>query len=73
MPTIPTREASELYAPAMERIRPARDVIVYLTLPLAGSSDAPNPMTAARRFFAADRLACAGLIEGAWWTRETPI
>lgn len=57
------RDAYELYAPAIERIRAARDVIVYPTLPLAGSPDADRPMSAAERFGAVDRLARAGLIE----------
>jgi uncharacterized protein (DUF849 family) len=57
------RDAYELYAPVCERIRAARDVILYPTLPLAGSPDAPRPMSAAERFAAVDKLARAGLID----------
>lgn len=57
------RDAYEIYAPIMERIRAKADVICYGTLPFAGDVDALEPMTAGRRFDAVEKLAAAGLLE----------
>ncbi len=57
------RDDYEIYAPVIERIRAARDVICYPTLPFLGGVDAADPMGAAERFDAVDRLVKAGLIE----------
>ena len=55
----------ELYAPVIERIRSAADVICYPTIPFAGSQDAPAPLTPQQRFGAVEKLLQAGLIEWA--------
>ncbi len=57
------RDAYELYAPVIERVRSAVDVICYGTLPFAGDVDARDAMTAAQRFAAVDKLAASGLLE----------
>ncbi len=57
------RDAYEIYAPIIERIRAQVDVVCYGTLPFAGDVDALEPMTAAQRFSAVDRLASSGLLE----------
>lgn len=57
------RDAYEIYAPIIERIRAKVDVVCYGTLPFAGDVDAREPMTAAQRFSAVDRLASSGLLE----------
>lgn len=57
------RDDYEIYAPIIERIRSARDVICYGTLPFAGDVDARTPLTAAQRFGAVEKLVNAGLIE----------
>lgn len=57
------RDDYEIYAPIIERIRSRTDVICYGTLPFAGSTDAPSPLTPAQRFAAVDQLVRAGLIE----------
>ncbi len=57
------RDDYDIYAPIIERIRGARDVICYPTLPFMGGADAAAPMDAAARFEAVDRLVDAGLIE----------
>jgi len=57
------RDDYEIYAPIIERIRSKTDVICYGTLPFAGSIDSPNPLTAAQRFAAVDKLVQAGLVE----------
>ena len=57
------RDDYEIYAPIIERIRAKVDVICYPTVPFAGSMDAPNPLTAAQRFSAVEKLVEAGLIE----------
>ncbi len=57
------RDDYEIYAPIIERIRSKADVICYGTLPFAGSIDAPQPLNAAQRYSAVDRLVKAGLIE----------
>jgi uncharacterized protein (DUF849 family) len=57
------RDAYEIYAPIIERIRSKVDVICYGTLPFAGDVDASEPMTAERRFDAVEKLAASGLLE----------
>ena len=57
------RDDYDIYAPIIERIRAKVDVICYPTVPFAGSMDAPNPLTAAQRFSAVEKLVEAGLIE----------
>lgn len=57
------RDAYEIYAPVIERIRSRVDVICYGTLPFAGDVDAREPMTAEQRFAAVDKLARSGLLE----------
>ncbi len=57
------RDAYEIYAPIIERIRARADVICYGTLPFAGDVDASEPMTAERRFEAVEKLASSGLLE----------
>ena len=57
------RDDFDIYAPIIERIRARADVICYGTLPFAGSTDAPNPLSASQRYAAVDRLVQAGLIE----------
>lgn len=63
------KDDAELYRRIIEGIREKEDVIVYPTLPLAGGPDAPQPMPAAERFRAVERLAEQGLIE---WTVVDP-
>ena len=57
------RDDYEIYAPIIERIRARVDVICYPTVPFAGSTDAPVPLTPAQRFSAVEKLVNAGLIE----------
>lgn len=57
------RDAYEIYAPIIERIRARVDVICYGTLPFVGDVDANEPMTAERRFEAVEKLAASGLLE----------
>ncbi len=57
------RDAYELYAPVIERVRSAVDVICYGTLPFSGDVDARDAMTAEQRFTAVDKLARSGLLE----------
>ena len=57
------RDDYDIYAPIIERIRSARDVICYGTLPFAGDIDARQPLTAAQRFRAVEQLVADGLIE----------
>ena len=57
------RDAYEIYAPIIERIRAQVDVVCYGTLPFAGDVDALEPMTAEQRFSAVDKLASSGLLE----------
>lgn len=59
------REDFEAYRAVIEGIREQADVIVYPTLPLSGSADAPEPMRPEERFRATRALAEAGLIEWA--------
>ena len=58
-------ENPEAYARVIEGIRAVEDVIVYPTLPLAGSHDAPRPMTPEERFATVEILARQGLLEWA--------
>lgn len=59
------RDDFDAYRAVIEGIRAVEDVIVYPTLPLSGSPDAPNAMTPADRFAVVQRLADAGLLEWA--------
>lgn len=59
------RDDYEIYAPIIERIRAAADVICYPTIPFAGSVDAPAPLSAQQRYAAVERLLKAELIEWA--------
>lgn len=63
------RDDALLYRRIIEGIREKEDVIVYPTLPLSGSADAPAPMGVAERFRAVEELARAGLLE---WTVVAP-
>lgn len=63
------KDDAEIYRRIIEGIREKEDVIVYPTLPLAGSPDAPRPMAAAERFRAVEALARQGLLE---WTVVDP-
>lgn len=58
-----------IYARIIEAIRGKRDVIVYPTLPLAGSADAKAAMSPEARFAAVEELARRGLLE---WTVVDP-
>jgi uncharacterized protein (DUF849 family) len=58
-----------IYARIIRGIRAAVDAVVYPTLPLAGSVDAPNTGDAAARYAAVEALAAEGLIE---WTVVDP-
>ncbi len=58
-------ENPEAYARVIEGISAVEDVIVYPTLPLAGSLDAPRPMTPEERFATVEILARQGLLEWA--------
>lgn len=62
-------EDVDAYRAVIEGIREHEDVIVYPTLPLAGSPDAPDPMTPQQRFAVVEELAVAGLLE---WTVVDP-
>lgn len=59
------RDDWELYAPTIEAIRNARDVIVCPTVPLAGGPDARGPLSPEARYAAVAALAERGLIEWA--------
>lgn len=59
------RDDFETYRAVIEGIREQEDVIVYPTLPLSGSADAPEPMPPEERFRATRALAETGLIEWA--------
>ena len=59
------KDDAVVYARIFEGIRSAVDVIVYPTIPLAGSADAPEAGVAAARYAAVDELAQRGLIEWA--------
>lgn len=57
------RDAYEIYAPIIERIRARVDVVCCPTIPFAGSVDAAQPLVPAARFAAVEKLLEAGLIE----------
>lgn len=59
------KDDADLYAAIIEGIRAKEDVVVYPTLPFAGSVDAPNMMTAQERFTHTETLAKRGLLEWA--------
>jgi len=59
------KDDADLYAAVIEGIRAKEDVVVYPTLPFAGSVDAPNMMTAQERFAHTETLARQGLLEWA--------
>jgi uncharacterized protein (DUF849 family) len=59
------KDDAELYTAIIEGIRSKEDVIVYPTLPFAGSVDAPQMMTAQQRFAHTETLAKRGLLEWA--------
>jgi 3-keto-5-aminohexanoate cleavage enzyme len=63
------RDDAETYRRIIEGIREREDVIVYPTLPVMGSPDAPRAMTAPERFKAVEQLAMQGLLE---WTVVDP-
>lgn len=58
-------EDFDAYRAVIEGIRAVEDVIVYPTLPLSGSADAPDRMMPSERFATMEALARAGLIEWA--------
>jgi 3-keto-5-aminohexanoate cleavage enzyme len=58
-------ENPQAYARVIEGIRAVEDVIVYPTLPLAGSPETPSPMTPESRFATVETLARQGLLEWA--------
>lgn len=57
------RDDWQIYAQIIEGVRAKVDVIVYPTIPLAGSVDAPEPLDPEVRFAAVEELAKRGLIE----------
>lgn len=57
------RDDADLYAAIIEGIRAQVDVIVYSTLPFAGSVDAAAVLTPAQRFAHVETLAQRGLLE----------
>ena len=59
------KDDADLYIAIIEGIRAKEDVIVYPTLPFAGSVDAPQMMTAQARFAHTETLAKRGLLEWA--------
>ncbi len=63
------RDDALTYRRIIEGIREQADVIVYPTLPVMGSPDAPRAMTAPERFKAVEQLAMQGLLE---WTVVDP-
>ncbi len=63
------KDDADLYAAIIEGIRAKEDVVVYPTLPFAGSVDAPNMMSARERFAHTETLAKRGLLE---WTVVDP-
>jgi uncharacterized protein (DUF849 family) len=58
-------EDYDAYRAVIEGIRETADVIVYPTLPLSGSPDAPDRLSPQTRFEVMERLANDGLIEWA--------
>lgn len=59
------KDDADLYIAIIEGIREKVDVVVYPTLPFAGSVDAPNMMSAQQRFAHTETLAKRGLLEWA--------
>lgn len=59
------KDDADLYIAIIEGIREKEDVIVYPTLPFAGSVDSPQMMTAQARFAHTETLAKRGLLEWA--------
>jgi 3-keto-5-aminohexanoate cleavage enzyme len=59
------KDDADLYTAIIEGIRSKEDVVVYPTLPFAGSVDAPNMMTPEQRFAHTETLAKRGLLEWA--------
>ena len=59
------KDDADLYVAIIEGIRAKEDVIVYPTLPFAGSVDSPQMMTAQARFAHTETLARRGLLEWA--------
>lgn len=59
------KDDADLYSAIIEGIREKEDVIVYPTLPFAGSVDAPQTMPAQTRFAHTETLAKRGLLEWA--------
>lgn len=59
------KDDPDLYATIIEGIRAQQDVIVYPTLPFAGSVDSPQMMSAQARFAHTETLAKRGLLEWA--------
>lgn len=57
------KDDADMYAAIIEGICAKEDVIVYPTLPFAGSVDAPNMMTAQQRYTHTETLAKRGLLE----------
>ncbi len=57
------KDDADLYAAIIEGIRAKEDVIVYPTIPFAGSIDAPSALSASARFQHAETLAKRGLLE----------
>ncbi len=57
------KDDADLYAAIIEGIRAKEDVVVYPTLPFAGSVDAPKMMTAQERYAHTETLARRGLLE----------
>ena len=59
------KDDAAIYARIIRGIRAAVDAIVYPTVPLAGSTDAPEAGAASARYAAVEELAREGLIEWA--------
>lgn len=57
------KDDADLYAAIIDGIRAHEDVIVYPTLPFAGSIDSPNVLTAEARFAHVEALGKRGLME----------
>ena len=57
------RDDADIYARIIEDIRAEVDVIVYPTIPLAGSIDSPDMISPKARFAAVESLARRGLVE----------
>jgi uncharacterized protein (DUF849 family) len=57
------KDDAELYIAIIEGIREQEDVVVYPTLPFAGSVDAPQMMSAQERYAHTETLSKRGLLE----------